>query len=395
MSTYKVVIGANFGDEGKGLITDYFTSQLGGCYVVRFNGGAQASHTVVTPSGSRHVFSHFGAGSFVGAPTYLSKYFLVNPMVFMRELGELRKLIIIPNVFVDRGCLVTTPYDMFINQSLENSRVGARHGSCGIGIHETMVRSENPEYLLTAHDLEAGSWKKILDRIGNVYYPKRMAELGLKMMPFDNHKFMEIFQGCVRAVTFSDIGRLRGRDIVFEGAQGLCLDQNHRFFPHVTHSNTGYENARAIIEEIRSTGDSLEVAYVTRTYMTRHGRGPFPNETQFPPYRGVVEDTNVFNKFQEEFRFGHLNIDLLANEIRGDCVKNDLFAFSLSVTCLDQISEGETMHYIEDREMHSSTVKEFLIKLWLQLPYERVLTSFGKTRSHIQSDLITRLAFLD
>lgn len=63
----KIVIGANFGDEGKGLITDYFCHQLlvAGHDVlnIRHNGGAQAAHNVVTPDGKQHVFSHFGAGS--------------------------------------------------------------------------------------------------------------------------------------------------------------------------------------------------------------------------------------------------------------------------------------------------------------------------------------------
>ena len=75
----KVVIGANFGDEGKGLMADYFCSKLsknGSVLNIRFNGGAQAGHTVVVPAygkPKRHVFSHFGAGSFVkNTDTYLS-----------------------------------------------------------------------------------------------------------------------------------------------------------------------------------------------------------------------------------------------------------------------------------------------------------------------------------
>ena len=83
----KVVIGANFGDEGKGLMTDYFCKRLsesGSVLNIRFNGGAQAGHTVVVPTlgqQKRHVFSHFGAGSFVnGTDTYLSGNFILNPM---------------------------------------------------------------------------------------------------------------------------------------------------------------------------------------------------------------------------------------------------------------------------------------------------------------------------
>lgn len=76
MKTAKIVIGANFGDEGKGLMTDYFANEAKkqgkSCLVVCHNGGSQRGHTVVSPSGIRHVFHHFGSGSFEGADTYLS-----------------------------------------------------------------------------------------------------------------------------------------------------------------------------------------------------------------------------------------------------------------------------------------------------------------------------------
>lgn len=84
----RVVIGANFGDEGKGLVTDWLCAQGAGV-VVRFNGGAQAGHTVETPEG-RHVFHHLGSGTFCNVPTYLSQYFICNPILFLHELERLQ-----------------------------------------------------------------------------------------------------------------------------------------------------------------------------------------------------------------------------------------------------------------------------------------------------------------
>jgi len=70
MTTVTAVIGANFGDEGKGLMTDVLASRAPSrTLVVRANGGAQAGHTVVTPEGRRHVFGHVGSGALCGAPT--------------------------------------------------------------------------------------------------------------------------------------------------------------------------------------------------------------------------------------------------------------------------------------------------------------------------------------
>lgn len=106
MTDVKIVVGANFGDEGKGLMADYFchqaVSQGKKCLNVLTNGGAQRGHTVVTPTGKRHVFKHFGSGTFAGADTYLLKSFILNPMEFIRELNEFRANDYrIPDVFVD------------------------------------------------------------------------------------------------------------------------------------------------------------------------------------------------------------------------------------------------------------------------------------------------------
>ena len=82
-----IVIGAGFGDEGKGHYVDILCNRPN-TLNVRFNGGAQASHTVVTPDGERYPFSNVGAGTFTGAATYLSAYYLVNPVYFVLELSS-------------------------------------------------------------------------------------------------------------------------------------------------------------------------------------------------------------------------------------------------------------------------------------------------------------------
>ena len=130
MKRIQVVIGANYGDEGKGLMTDYFAASHPEGLVVRFNGGAQAGHTVQLQDGRRHVFGHAGAGTFAGLPTFLSSFFVVNPMLFNREMRVLKNLCCSPILFADRGCAVTTPYDMLINQIAEAFRGEIGRASC-------------------------------------------------------------------------------------------------------------------------------------------------------------------------------------------------------------------------------------------------------------------------
>lgn len=141
MKKAKVVIGSGYGDEGKGVFTDFLSSQSNESLVIRFNGGAQAGHTVMTPDGKRHVFGHFGANSFLpNSKTALSKHFVVNPLLFAKEKNILNNMDVDPEVFIHKDCAVTTPYEMILNQWQEDNRGNNRHGSCGVGFGETIQR---------------------------------------------------------------------------------------------------------------------------------------------------------------------------------------------------------------------------------------------------------------
>jgi adenylosuccinate synthase len=299
----RVVIGANFGDESKGLMVDYLCAQGAGV-VVRFNGGAQAGHTVVTPEGQRHVFSHFGSGSFLGVPTFLSNFFVCNPIIFFDELAELRTLGLDPTVFAHPDCLVTTFADMLINQRMEEARGAKRHGSVGLGFHETMNRSQIPELKITMSDL----WN------GGKRLTSQLEQICSKYATFRTHKpivepamaemFLLACKKFAELVHPAGIGQCK--DPVFEGAQGLLLDQNNKeFFPHVTHSNTGMKNVRELCTQAGIT--KFETYYVSRTYLTRHGAGPLPGEQ---PSLSYDDDTNRAHPWQGKLRFAPLDARL-------------------------------------------------------------------------------------
>ena len=148
MKEVKVVIGANFGDEGKGLMTDFFCSRFDPSKPVlnvRFNGGSQAGHTVVTPKGESHIFGHLGAGSFLpNVATYLSKDFIVNPISFYKQYVKFVQDSdgLYPMIYAHPRCMITMAQDMMINQIIETRRGKDRHGSCGMGIYETILRDK-------------------------------------------------------------------------------------------------------------------------------------------------------------------------------------------------------------------------------------------------------------
>ena len=317
MKDIKIVIGANFGDEGKGLMTDYF-SQNPNSIVVCSNGGAQRGHTVVTPSGIRHVFHHFGSGTFNRAATYLPKEFIVNPIIFVQEYKEIvRRYGIYPKVYVHPDCMVSTPYDMMANQIIEESRGKSKHGSCGLGIFETIKRYENG----------INDFDKARD-----YYLKKFNNEDIVFFDNWNNFFCDpgIYEHFLRDLSFMNDNIETTRDesflnmfdhIIFEAAQGLLLDQNNlKYFPYLTPSNTDLKNPKQIIKRVDWNDDlNIEVCYVTRTYLTRHGAGPFPTECSKNEINAEIYDkTNIPNPHQDTLRYGKLDLKELYQRVSED-----------------------------------------------------------------------------
>ncbi len=380
MTVGKVIIGANYGDEGKGLFTDYFANQApDGALVVRFNGGAQAGHTVVTPDQKRHVFSHFGSGSFTGTPTFLSKYFIVNPLIFVKELREVIDIGIAPQVTIDANAMLTTPFDIFINQSIERSRGTLRHGSCGLGINETVTRSLlNPDFRMSARDmLHSKLLLRKLHALKTAWFPQRLSAMMSNIDTPEYQKFLSNIDSILDAYirdtqTLLSVATIieqcpKARYVIFEGAQGLMLDEDRKDqFPHVTRSKTGLTNVLHLAPQFGI--DKLDVTYASRTYMTRHGAGPLVGECDWQ----FTDTTNVPNQYQGVLRFAPLNISTLQRNIEIDLAaqrRQDSrihVSAALAFTCADQMP-------IPDKKN-------------LFLPVEHI--SYGPTRLHIETALI-------
>ena len=402
----KVVIGANYGDEGKGLVTDYLTSRFGANLVVRFNGGAQAGHTVNTPNGQRHVFSHFSSGSFKNAKTVLGPEFVMNPILFFRERDS---ALMLKNAIVvaDPHARLTTPYDMMLNQISE--KLNGSKASCGVGINETIQRSFQHAQIfgrdvlgLRYQDIVKMNDEEIyyfLQLIRREWVPFRLRQLNidytrdLKTMVMDDQilwTFIDQLKKFIKQVpcisTREVLRRSREQTVIFEGAQGLGLDMVNGTFPYVTHSMTGISN----VLQFADMFERIDLFYVTRAYLTRHGDGPMESNLRNKPYSGIDERTNVTNDHQGSFRYGHLKLSSLKERIETDLriintVKSesiDLTA-SLVVTCLDQVDDevkflrkGKTLYRCPRADFAKEVAKSVGI-----LNYYEVT---GNTREHVK-----------
>jgi adenylosuccinate synthase len=350
MKTAHAVIGSGYGDEGKGLMTDYLAFREAVPAVVRTNGGAQAGHSVQTPDGRRHVFHHIASGALAGAATHLSQFFVSHPLFFMRERKVILDLGGNTAVSIDPRSIITTPYDMMINQVMENARGGARHGSCGMGFGEAIERNLNDEFALAVGDFEKGAdhIRETLDRIRMEWVPERLARLGVDTVPeveadlLASADLVERFIGdCAsfwNAISVRSDATL-GSGVLFEGAQGLLLDQDYGAFPHVTRSNTGLKNMVSVAREAEI--GRIDVTYMTRAYATRHGAGPFGYEDAQTSWLSMVDPTNQPNDWQGTIRTAPLDVDAVSSAIRHDLGfgGNGIeVSASIGISCVDQVA---------------------------------------------------------
>jgi len=348
-----IVVGLGFGDEGKGLCTDWLCRSTEKPLVVRFNGGHQAGHTVVTDQGLRHVFSNFGSGTFQGAPTYWSSFCTFSPVSFLKECKALRSLSLNPEVFVDNLCPVTTHYDILFNQLIEKNRGKNPHGSCGVGFGATLERHDGLHkfYVLDLFYPEVCKLK--LKMIRN-YYQVKLKTAGIQGFDEYDHDaadrlFLQAVNGLEGLKNQEILGFVNEKEVftnenyqtlIFEGAQGVLLDMDHGFFPHVTRSNTTSKNAMSLLER-NSIHCEKEVFYVTRCYQTRHGAGPMSNEDYNVKLNNNEEETNKDHQFQGSFRTAPLDIDMFNYAIKCDSLYSNGIQKNLLVTCLDQINTKE------------------------------------------------------
>jgi len=302
--------------------------------------GAISHNTVVTPEGQRHVFSHIGSGYFANVPTYLSEHFILNPTAFKKEFKELK----IPDnykIYVNPNCVITTVWDMIANQIKEELRGKARHGSCGYGIGETIEREETINYIIS-QNFDSRFDKKFNEI--NRYWYNQLKEV----MPEWAH---DLFKNEEFQVTFYDDLTFMLNHIIieipefeyaiFEGAQGLALDQFMGNFPYVTRSNTGMRNVVDMQRKMKF--DINEIVYVSRTYETRHGADPYFGGST-TPLPNTYDKTNAPNKWQETLKYKELDYAKLSNRIALDVRSNGLYfeKVKYAFTHNDQIEIDDT-----------------------------------------------------
>lgn len=332
MKTIKVVIGKNFGDEGKGAVTNWLCEGQN-TLVVRHNGGAQAGHTVETDT-ARFIFHQLGSGSFQGCPTFWSHTFLPDLLKLGEEMEDFYHTVknssnMFPtNIYAHPSCVCVTVYDVLLNSLRERLRGKNRHGSCGMGIFETVLRTNRRKAILRLHDFQNANLDFILSKLRFIRDYDTNSQLS-ELRASDPEQFQdpeisqwadliaddnvlynaakEMLENFNRYIILSDWPHIREQfdTVLFENAQGLMLDwDNEAYFPHLTASHTGLKNITSLITDFKEQIHDMEIIYVTRTYVTRHGAGRLDHECtreDINPY--MTDFTNLPNPWQGALRY--------------------------------------------------------------------------------------------
>ncbi len=277
-----VVIGTQWGDEGKGKIVDWLTDHAQG--VVRFQGGHNAGHTLVI-NGKKTVLHLVPSGILrAGVTCYIGNGVVLSPEALLKELDELKAAGIDaePRIKISEACPLIMPYHQALDVAREVAKGANKIGTTGRGI--------GPAY----EDKVARRGLRLQD----LMRPKAFAEKLAEVLDYHNFvlknflgaatvDFQKTLDGALAiaprlTAMVADVPRALydahngGANLLFEGAQGTLLDIDHGTYPFVTSSNcvAGAASAGAGI----GPGMLHYVLGITKAYTTRVGSGPFPTE---------------------------------------------------------------------------------------------------------------------
>lgn len=327
MDKDQIVVGLLFGDEGKGTTVDWFASRKRPVSVVRFGGGPQTAHNVIHDDGTHHTFAQFGSASLRHVPTTLSRFMLVNPFNLVTEgdlIHEKTGWNPFPDLLISEKALLITPIHVWLNRKREEARGGSAHGSCGEGIGETQLfHIRHADSAPVMGDLLPGNESVLFAKLqalyeyaeeetGQVWDNGDVGGLHDQYLAMAADGFLNI----VPDVAILD--RINEGFTIFEGSQGVLLDESFGFHPHTTWSSVTSEHAQQLLAEAGK--ERGVVTGVVRSYLTRHGFGPFPSEVTNSPewVDKFPEMHNTYGRYQGGWRRGLLDLPLLDYAVRAN-----------------------------------------------------------------------------
>ena len=319
MTDIKIVTGLNYGDESKGLVANAVSTST--CLNVMPSNSCQRAHTVVE-NGVRRVFRHFGSGTLKSAATYFADKFLVNPAMFRQEWEELAAMGVTPKVYCRSSVRIITVMDMYANVYFEKLRGDKSHSSTGCGVWEALNRHKtlSDEKNVYAFSDIIAYYEELFKKWNHGTIDDEAQDWlhGAALMHNSNrdlqffYEHVEVIEDDIQEKALFHSYPL----IVFENGQGLLLDDS--FCLDYDHNTPAYVGTKVpadlIAKNFVPAEVQIEPLYVTRSYLTRHGKGQVGitgncecDKAAINP--DMVDLTNVPNPNQGTLRYGKFSFE--------------------------------------------------------------------------------------
>ncbi|MEI6442426.1 MAG: adenylosuccinate synthase [Nostocales cyanobacterium ELA583] len=276
-----IVIGAQWGDEGKGKITDLLSGSAD--VVVRYQGGVNAGHTIVVQGQTFKLHLIPSGILYPNTECIIGCGTVIDPQVLIKELDQLEQLnISTANLLISQTAHVTMPYHRMIDKASEEVRGNHKIGTTGRGIGPTYADKSERTGIRMLDLMDTDGLREQLERTIN--YKNTILEKLYNLPPLNPQDVIEEYLGYAERLRPFVVDTalkiynavLRRRNILFEGAQGTLLDLDHGTYPYVTSSNPVAGGA-CVGSGIGPTMIDRVIG-VSKAYTTRVGEGPFPTE---------------------------------------------------------------------------------------------------------------------
>jgi len=283
LSEITTIVGAQWGDEGKGKITDFFAG--GSDYVVRFHGGNNAGHTVIV-DGNVFKLHLIPSGVIYGGPlSIIGNGVVIDPKALIDEINYLKDKGVDPKLMVSDRAHVIMPYHIALDGALSNHQENLAAGSTNRGIAPVYADKMFRNGIRMIDLLEPSVFSEKLNK--GFAFNKKLIEnvLGQSFSPTIEEVLETYIQyGKILEPYIADVSvelykaHMQGKRILFEGAQGISLDVDHGIYPFTTSSNTAAGHI--------SIGSGVtfhkvdRIIGVTKAYLSRVGESPLPSEAE-------------------------------------------------------------------------------------------------------------------
>jgi adenylosuccinate synthase len=351
-----IIVGAQWGDEGKGKVTDFFAGESD--FVVRFHGGNNAGHTVVVDD-QEYKLHLIPSGVVYSRPvSVIGNGVVINPEALIEELAYLERRNIRPRLMISDRAHVIMPYHLVMDDALTGHQ-GAlaagstkrgiapvyadkmyRHGIRMIDLLEPDIFKEKLEksYQFNKNLIERALQGKLVESLENIY--DRYLSYGQQLAPYIQDVSSVLY------AAYKD-----KKSILFEGAQGISLDVDHGIYPHTTSSNTAAGHIAV------GTGVTFRhidrIIGVAKAYVTRVGISPFPTEINDPLGDSLRDKGNEFGTTTgRPRRIGWLDLVQLRQAIRVNGLSE------LAITKLDVLSGLDELLICTDYGVDDDSLSE-------------------------------------